>query len=63
MATLQQLKATDTLKHIVITRLTPERIENLARVVAACKQPVEVLLTNPALQLLREKAGECKKTE
>ena len=58
MESLRKLKATDTIKHIIITRLTPERIPTLARVVSACKQPPEVLMASAALQMLREKAGE-----
>ncbi len=58
VASLNKLKATDSLRHIIITRLTPERIATLARVVSACKQPPEVFMANAALQMLREKAGE-----
>ncbi|GAB4823919.1 hypothetical protein N2152v2_010965 [Parachlorella kessleri] len=56
VASLNKLKATDSLRHIIITRLTPERIATLARVVSACKQPPEVFMANAALQMLREKA-------
>lgn len=57
VATLKGLGALDSLKHIIITRLTPERIDTLAKVVAACAAPPEVLMTNPALRLLEDKSG------
>lgn len=94
---LRELGATSTLRYIVITRLTPERLPVLARVLAACEQqglqvgkqresesqllsclasctalvdcdacltclttaaacPLQLLLSNPALRLLNERA-------
>ncbi|KAI7837260.1 hypothetical protein COHA_008874 [Chlorella ohadii] len=54
---LRELGATSTLRYIVITRLTPERLPVLARVLAACEQQgLQLLLSNPALRLLNERA-------
>ncbi|KAI3438441.1 hypothetical protein D9Q98_000871 [Chlorella vulgaris] len=50
--------ATSTLTTIIITRLSPERLPVLARVLEACKKEgLQLLLSNPALQLLNERAA------
>lgn len=54
---LQAMGATASLRHIIITRLTPERLPVLTAVLQACEQRgVQLLLSNPALQLLNERA-------
>ncbi|EFN57640.1 hypothetical protein CHLNCDRAFT_57191 [Chlorella variabilis] len=55
---LQAAGAAASLRHIIITRLTPERLPVLARVLeAARKEGLQLLLSNPALQLLNERAA------
>jgi hypothetical protein len=55
---LSQLGAAASLKRIIITRLTPERLPVLARVLRACQQAdLQLLMTNAALQLLNERAA------
>ena len=55
---LSQLGAAASLKRIIITRLTPERLPVLARVLGACQQAdLQLLMTNAALQLLNERAA------
>lgn len=53
---LAAMGAAKTLRHIIITRLTPERVPVLAKVLSACQQRgVQLLLTNPALRLVEER--------
>lgn len=53
---LRAMGAVKSLRHVVITRLTPERVPVLAAVLSACQQRgVQLLLTNPALRLLEER--------
>jgi flavorubredoxin len=55
---LRALGAAASLRSVVITRLTPERLPVLAAVLeAARKEGLQLLLSNPALQLLNERAG------
>ncbi len=55
---LEAVGAAATLRHIIITRLSPERLPVLARVLtAARKEGLSLLLSNPALQLLNERAA------
>lgn len=53
---LKQLGALSTVKTLVITRLNPERIEPLKKVLAAVSGPIRLMASNPALQLLKERA-------
>ncbi|KAL4448068.1 hypothetical protein ABPG75_005287 [Micractinium tetrahymenae] len=55
---LQSMGAVKTLRYILITRLTPERLPVLASVLRACQQQgLQLWLTNPALQLLNDRAA------
>ncbi|PSC76351.1 flavin oxidoreductase [Micractinium conductrix] len=57
-AQLSACGATDTLRHVIITRLTPERLPVLAAVLRTCRQRgIQLSLTNPALQLLNDRAA------
>jgi flavorubredoxin len=57
-AWLSELGALKTIKAVVVTRLNPERVGALKQLLAGCAPGVQLLLTNPALQLLKEKSGE-----
>lgn len=55
---LSSMGAVKTLRYILITRLTPERLPVLAAVLRACQQQgLQLWLTNPALQLLNDRAA------
>ncbi len=57
-AQLSSMGATKTLRYILITRLTPERLPVLAAVLRACEQQgLQLWLTNPAMQLLNDRAA------
>lgn len=50
--------AAKSLRYVLITRLTPERLPVLASVLRACQQQgLQLWLTNPALQLLNDRAA------
>lgn len=55
-AWLEEISALSTLRTVVITRLNPERLEPLKKVLAAAPGPLRVLASNPALQLLKERS-------
>lgn len=55
-AWLSDLGALQTLHTIIITRLNPERLPPLKRLLAAAPGPLRLLASNPALQLLKERA-------
>ena len=54
---LQEMNALCTLRVLIITRLNPERIDPLKKLLSAVPGPLRILASNPALQLLKERAG------
>lgn len=55
---LAAMGAAKSLRYVLITRLTPERLPVLASVLRACQQQgLQLWLTNPALQLLNDRAA------
>eukprot|EP00887_Chlorella_sp_A99_P004582 scaffold4.g4582.t1 len=49
--------AAATVRRLVLTRLNPERLPSLVAALSALRPGVQLLLSNPALQLLRERAA------
>ena len=54
---LAQLGATASLRSVILTRLNPERLPTLTRLLAALQPGVQLLVTNPGVQLLKDRSA------